>query len=362
MDNIIFIICLAILLTMVHFLNEDIGILFYYIVLLVAFGFQNVFEKYTYSIFISALDIYMDVNTTDIIYYLMVLIITFVYMIVCKGEKTIKSILICAGMPVLILFVLNSKYQFIWIGVAVIMTITIVVLLLQAINLCKHSGKINMNKVKRTLRRFICAIQQRAVIVVLMATILSNVLLIFENKMYVYNMVKVENDIKCRHLDSEVIEKIELYDSMDVNEKIKLLRDIAKIEVEYLGMTNDYSIAYCSLDTGLYGYYENKTKRIIINEEVVKTENFEETLKVILHEIYHMYEYEIVSCIDWDSVNSDLLMLREIKEWKEEQQNYKNGMHNSNYEEYYEQSIEFSARKYAEETVEIYLGIMQSYP
>lgn len=356
MEYVVFIFDIAIAILLVHCCKENLGRWFYYCILLMAFGIQNIFQEQTNSLYISTLNAYLQVNEADVLYYGVVLFGVFITM-ACREERTVKSLFKCAGTPLVIFYLLSSKYQIVWILSFILIMILSIALVVQSAIIIRKRSKKKKNYVKNTLRRFISITHNRMVGVLLTAMVLCLTISIIDDKWFSNVAADVEQSQRCRSLSEGLIEKINEYDSMTVNEKLKVLKEVVAVEIEYLGIEADYVLIAESLAEGLNGWFDKSKMIIAINENLMETENFETSLHTCLHEVYHLYQYELVTCTDWSEVNSDLKLIRDIVQWQQEYEDYKS-VGEFGYEEYSKQALEVYAREFSDETTKIYMDLL----
>ena len=91
----------------------------------------------------------------------------------------------------------------------------------------------------------------------------------------------------------------------------------------------------------IYGSYSNQNNVIKINTEYCLDEY--QLISTILHECYHYYQYGI--CDHYTSNNQDYYDLRKIQQWQYEMNHYQNSSNSFN--EYYNQSLESTAREFS---------------
>ena len=75
----------------------------------------------------------------------------------------------------------------------------------------------------------------------------------------------------------------------------------------------------------------------------------------MLHEVYHHYEYECISVVNFNHTGSDLYYFKELKSWMENFEHYKEA-DKYGYEEYKNQPIEKDADAFAKRTIKKILG------
>ena len=151
------------------------------------------------------------------------------------------------------------------------------------------------------------------------------------------------------------------WDKLNVAEKERVIRSIALVEKEELGISDNLEIIVSTEKMSDYtcGYYIDSSKEIFINYKYLNEGKLEDVLQTILHEMHHAFVHYTVDSLDYES---ELVQYnyyyRQAREWKENTENYISS--NTNYDEYRNQPIEADARAYAEERVEYYLEYVEA--
>ena len=148
--------------------------------------------------------------------------------------------------------------------------------------------------------------------------------------------------------------KEESWNKMSTKEKKDIISDIADIEMVYLTGKKDDDLSVVIKEfqrDSLSGYYTYYNSEITINSSLL--DDRVNTLSVLLHECYHCYQYVLIEEFD-RNIYSNVKMIRDIKQWKYEQQNYITAT--MDYDAYYNQELEKSAREYSNERIQLYLN------
>ncbi len=131
-------------------------------------------------------------------------------------------------------------------------------------------------------------------------------------------------------------------------EKLSSMQTIANIEREYLGIPYKLKVKTGVLDGDTLAHYSSTSNHIVVDIEYLKTSEPDKALNTICHEVYHAYQYCL--CRVYDKAPSDLKSLKifnNVAEYEEEFKNYEDGK--EDYEGYYYQAAEASAREYAQD-------------
>lgn len=150
------------------------------------------------------------------------------------------------------------------------------------------------------------------------------------------------------------------WDKLNVAEKERVIRSIALIEKEELGISNEVEIVVSTEKMSDYtcGYYIDSSKEIFINYKYLNEGELKDVLQTILHEMHHAFVHYTVENIDYESeLVQDNYYYKQAREWKVNTENYISS--ESSYDEYSNQPIEVDARAYAAVRVEYYLKYIE---
>lgn len=130
-----------------------------------------------------------------------------------------------------------------------------------------------------------------------------------------------------------------------IEEKITMIQNLADFESNILHIPK---VTVCSkkIDRYTLGMYDRENNTITVDVQHLNCSDAKKCINTISHEIFHAYQYQLVENFDWDSEMADTYYYNDLKEWKNNQQNYKNAFLYG-YDDYSEQAIEKSAREYA---------------
>lgn len=153
------------------------------------------------------------------------------------------------------------------------------------------------------------------------------------------------------------IENLLKWETLSVAEKERVIRSVALIEKEELGISENVEITVFTEKMSEYtrAYYTNSSKEIFINYKYLNEGKVEDVLQTVLHEMHHAFVYYTVDNLDYESeLVRDNYYYKQAREWKENTENYLSS--NADYDEYKNQPIEVAARTYAEERVKVYMS------
>lgn len=154
-------------------------------------------------------------------------------------------------------------------------------------------------------------------------------------------------DSLINHIDLiSKIRRADTWEPLSAEEKREVLQAICDCERNYWGISYPIDVKLREMPGETWGYYEDKEKLIAVNREFLEGSKAEEALKVILHEVYHAWEFRIVSrYLDAPESEKNLRIFMYCREYLEEIQNYVHGA--EDYAAYYGQQMERHAREYA---------------
>ncbi len=273
----------------------------------------------------------------------------------------------------LLLVLLFAQYHLLFTGVLVVAIILFSSWLTEKI-ICVNKEK---RRITKRLKRW-CINRSRS----LLTYVLCIVLMIpagigFYEEYYKYSLSSEEwaAFVEWFNEDSEEVEKEEKvviphedkiadllkWDKLNVAEKERVIRSIALIEKDELGISNDVEITVSTEKMSDYtcGYYIDTSKEIFINYKYLNEGELDDVLQTMLHEMHHAFVHYTVENIDYESeLVQDNYYYKQAREWKSNTENYISS--SLNYDEYRNQPIEADARAYAEERVVFYLKYVEN--
>ena len=160
----------------------------------------------------------------------------------------------------------------------------------------------------------------------------------------------VEENLWENNKDILVRLKEENFAVLSREEKAEALQGIVDLEMVYYGI-DAVPLKVEILDEDVRGSYDHESRVITVNQNILDLTT-EEILEVVLHECYHAYQCACIEEVDWEHVNVELRLYKDILQWKEDLNSYvgaKMVSESNEYTEYYNQSCEQDARDYARE-------------
>lgn len=148
----------------------------------------------------------------------------------------------------------------------------------------------------------------------------------------------------------------EQWSTMSYEKKMDHIQRFVYFESVNLGITSP-SVKATVMNRNTLGEYSLSEHEITINLSALcsKTEG-KDVIQHLLHEIWHAYQNEIVKMTEWDNPITKTQFYYEVSTWKYNQEHYISP--SMDYELYYEQPLEASAREFAENEIERILGVI----
>ena len=145
--------------------------------------------------------------------------------------------------------------------------------------------------------------------------------------------------------------------SLSLQEKVDLMQLVANIETSYLGIPEGLQVCCESLPPYTLGSYVHEDSTIRIGKDHLLYDSAEACVETVLHEAYHSFQHYL--CAVYSQVEDpyrELYFLRNAAIYADEFGAYQDG--SSGFWAYYNQSCEADARRYAEDRLVLYLGVL----
>lgn len=151
------------------------------------------------------------------------------------------------------------------------------------------------------------------------------------------------------------------WQTMSLKERADVLTVCKNIELNYLGIYNkEIHLEVGDLEDGVLGIHNPNEDTIVIDIVHLETDDSKEVLNTLLHECKHAYDWECVKA--YNQLGDDyknLYLFTNVAKYDEE---FRTPIDvDENFEEYYAQLIEVSARGYSERVVEEYFDMINKY-
>ena len=173
------------------------------------------------------------------------------------------------------------------------------------------------------------------------------------------NIKSATSDIRWKiNIDdhTEMLEKLnyKTWNSLSNEDKLTVLQAVADIERIYLGIPHELNVQAEEPERlSIQGSYLEKTHTISVSTISLRQDAPIELVNTICHESYHAYQYCLVRM--YEECPEDLQHLKvysKVKQYRYEFDHYISG--EEDYKAYYSQLCEEDARKYAQNTDDLY--------
>ena len=168
-----------------------------------------------------------------------------------------------------------------------------------------------------------------------------------------------EKDVFKEH--PEVIQEIASWETLPLEDRVKLVQKIALMEEDYLGIQDLTEVVVVSekLDEYECGHYADSEKTVSINVANIVNSSAEELIRTTAHEVFHVFEYKTVASLDFsDEDVQNSYFYRDARRWRDNMENYTIATI-AGYEAYKEQPLEHDAFQYSEERVQAYMAAVE---
>lgn len=168
-----------------------------------------------------------------------------------------------------------------------------------------------------------------------------------------YSIERNIDDI--RKLDEDI------WTDLEVREKLGVLQVVANIERDRLGISKELNVSADVLlddddDTYTCAHYDEARHRITVDLRYMETGTAEELLNTVCHECYHAYEYSMAELYGMlPEKYTSLYAVSRAGQYQAEFSDYSDG---GDFDIYYDQVVEYDARKYARAVTREYLGAL----
>ena len=252
----------------------------------------------------------------------------------------------------IVLLLIFAQYHFTIAAITIILLVALAVSLYILARTANKNSDVAHQRNKRSRRAVVCFVLTVSPFLLAITTIggvyysVANIPLIRPSLQSSNEFIQENNSLVMAHIDNVTQFDDAAWDKLGLNKRIDLLQTVLNIETTYLGM-HPVTIVSNKLDNNTLGQYSHDSKIIDIDFERLTSASPEECLKTLLHEVRHAYQYYVVEMLDWNSTDVQTeYFYKEARRWKFELENYISGR--DCFETYYNQSIEWDARMYAE--------------
>ena len=161
------------------------------------------------------------------------------------------------------------------------------------------------------------------------------------------------------NIDTVLLLQEEEWAKLDAAARLEVMKTIADIEANYLGIP-EMTIGADVLEEETLGQYNDATKTITLNLSHLAYTDAYPMLFALCHECYHAYQHKLVEVYNGlDSDYRDLLLFYEASQYREEFANYIDG--SDDYMAYSTQMCEEDSDRYAAGAALDYYSRISSY-
>lgn len=150
------------------------------------------------------------------------------------------------------------------------------------------------------------------------------------------------------------------WSTLDTQEKLDVLGVVLNIEIRYLGLNHELYLKSAILDTNTAAHYNHNNYEIVIDINHLQSASAEEILDSLCHECYHSYQYQMIALYNESPEKyRNMLLFQYVDDYIKEFSDYSDGK--GNIGDYYFQTVEIAARKYAAQSVGEYYELIEEY-
>ena len=162
------------------------------------------------------------------------------------------------------------------------------------------------------------------------------------------------------NIDTVRLLQEESWSKLSTQEKLDVLGVIVNIEIRYLGLNHELYLKSGILDINTAAHYNHNNYEIVIDINYLQSASAEDILDSLCHECYHSYQYQMIALYnDIPEKYRNMLLFQYVDDYIEEFSDYTNGT--ESIEDYYYQTVEIAARRYAAQSVDEYYNLIDEY-
>ena len=162
----------------------------------------------------------------------------------------------------------------------------------------------------------------------------------------VYGCIKLDSG-HVGSFDYMICLKEDRWKSLSEGEKIGVLSCIKEEQLNKLTVDYNITLQTTNLKSPVVGCYINKQKTILIDKDYLEKKTAKESVSVLCHEIYHVYQYYLIEYYhSLDEFQQKIPLFDFIEQYEYELKNYVNEG-----EGYKKQNVEIDANDYASKAI-----------
>ncbi len=149
-----------------------------------------------------------------------------------------------------------------------------------------------------------------------------------------------------------------VFSTLSMQERLEALKFVMEVELAYLGCEGKVELMAEDTERATtHGFFAPASGQICVQNALLEKGYVEECIETIMHECYHLYQYECVRFLaEQKNINSNLLMFQSVAKWEDCFINYQDSQ--KDYTSYRNQSLEDDAFDYAYESLREILRII----
>ena len=152
----------------------------------------------------------------------------------------------------------------------------------------------------------------------------------------------------------------DVWAGLSMHDRLETLQIIANIEAQSLGLPTGLTVKVSNAPQYVIAAYNDEEHEIVVDASCFEALSAEELCQGILHEAHHSYAHRLVDVYDeLPDQYRDLYVFQSVGIIKEEFANYTDGA--SDFDGYYNQECERSAREYSLYRSRAYLSAIESH-
>lgn len=272
-----------------------------------------------------------------------------------------------------------AAVSYYWFGkntINIILCITIILIILYAILLFGRNIKAkNKRKRKRIFFgrfrkavvafHFMLGIALSLVLLYLIASVFSGKVEAAEIRKENQRLIEARNqEIKKRKLPTEREAVLSLqkktWNGLSKQERLAVVQRIAVIEQKRLGLQMPIIVQTEKLKEEHLGYYVHSDYQMVINEDLLMSDDTGYIINTICHEMQHSFQHWLTEVSQNSDADQKLQIFDEAMEYEENFAHYISG-DSEDFEAYYSQKCEKDARSYGEKAVDRYSELLEKY-
>lgn len=147
------------------------------------------------------------------------------------------------------------------------------------------------------------------------------------------------------------------WNRLSIQERITVTQELVDFESDVLGIPT-IPVTSAMIGTATLGAYDNESNQIWINTEHLAYSSVNECIQTICHEVYHSFQYYLVTTLDWNNPALQTAYFDELHSWLLNQGDYKSAWIYG-FDEYENQPLEVAAREYAKDETLVILNYVR---